>query len=147
MVGNQPILGGVCMTEELRRVGASFKQKRQEMNLSLKEVENSTSIRSTYLEAIEEGKIGEFVSSIYALGFIKQYASFLGYDAERLVRENPMAFRLPSQKHEFSFGIGTLESRGNASGGIKWLPNLLWASVGTGVILLAWFFAKAMGIL
>lgn len=135
------------MTEELRRVGAGFKQRRQEMNLSLKEVENSTSIRASYLEAIEEGKIGEFVSSIYALGFIKQYASFLGYDAERMLRENPNAFRMPSQKHEFAFGIGTLETRGNGGGGIKWLPNLLWASVGTGVLLLAWFFAKAIGIL
>lgn len=135
------------MTEELQRLGTMFRQKRQELNLSLKEIENSTSIRANYLDAIEEGRIGDFVSGVYALGFIKQYASFLGYDAELLIREYPLAFRMPAQKHEFDFGIGTLEARGTANGGIKWLPNLIWACVGIGVILLAWFFAKAMGIL
>lgn len=135
------------MSEELRRMGTLLRQKRQEMNLSLKEVENSTSIRAGYIDAIEEGKISECVSSTYAIGFMKQYATFLGYDAERLVREHPSAFRIAPQKQEFSFGIGTLEARGNASGGMKWLPSLLWTAVGTGVLLLAWFFAKAMGIL
>lgn len=135
------------MTEELQRLGTMFRQKRQELKLSLKEIENSTSIRTSYLGAIEEGRISDFVSGVYALGFIKQYAAFLGYDTELLMREYPAAFRMPAQRHEFDFGIGTLEARGNASGGIKWLPNLIWASVGTGVILLAWFFAKAMGIL
>ncbi len=42
------------MSEELKRVGDVFRQKRKQLNLSLKEVENSTSIRSSYLEAIEE---------------------------------------------------------------------------------------------
>lgn len=135
------------MNEDLKRIGESFKQKRMEMNLSLKEVENSTSIRANYLEAIEEGRIAEFVSSIYALGFMKQYASFLGFDAERLVRENPLAFRLPGEKHEFAYGIGTLEMRGSMGGGVRWLPNLLWALGGTAVLVLAWFFAKAIGIL
>ncbi len=135
------------MSEELQRIGVMFRQKRQDMNLSLKEVENATSIRTSYLEAIEQGSIGAHVSSIYALGFIKQYASFLGYDAERMIREHPAAFRMPSQKHEFTYGIGTLEMRGSMSGGVKWLPNLLWALAGTLALVLAYFFARAVGIL
>lgn len=135
------------MSEEIKRIGAMFKAKRKELNLTLKEVENATSIRCGYLEAIEEGKINQFISSIYALGFIKQYAAFLGYDAERIIRENPTAFKMPSEKHEFSYGIGTLEARGTVGGGVKWLPNLLWASVAAVVIIIAWFFAKSLGIL
>lgn len=135
------------MSEELRRLGEIFKEKREGQNLSLKEVENATSIRSNYLEAIEEGTIAGQVSGVYAQGFIRQYGSFLGIDIERLIRENPLAFRMPGEKHDFAYGIGTLEARGSASGGVKWLPNLLWASVAALVLVVAWFLAKFLGVI
>ncbi len=135
------------MNEEIKRVGAIFKAKRKELNLSLKEVENSTSIRSGYLEAIEEGRISEFIAGIYALGFIRQYAIFLGLDVEKITREYPQAFKMPSEKHEFAYGIGTLEMRGSMGGGVKWFPNLLWAGVSAVVIVIAWFVAKYLGII
>ncbi len=135
------------MTEELRVVGDLFRSKRKELNLSLKEVENSTSIRSSYLEAIEEGQIHEYISGVYALGFMKQYAQFLGVDLEGMIRENPAIFRMPAEKHEFSYGIGTLEVRGSMGGGVKWLPNLIWAGVVSLVLVAAWYLAKFLGIL
>lgn len=135
------------MNEELKRVGDVFKAKRKELNLSLKEVENSTSIRSVYLEAIEEGQIQEYISGVYALGFIKQYAQFLGLDIEKMIRDNPTTFRMPSEKHEFSYGIGTLEVRGSMGGGVKWLPNLIWAGAAALILVAAWYLAKFLGIL
>jgi cytoskeletal protein RodZ len=134
------------MSEELKRIGDIFKTKRKELNLSLKEVENSTSIRSGYLEAIEEGQIHEYISGVYALGFIKQYGQFLGIDIDEMIRENPTAFRMPAEKHEFSYGIGTLEVRGSMGGGVKWLPNLLWAGAAALVLVIAWYLAKFLGI-
>lgn len=124
-----------------------FKSKRKELNLSLKEVENSTSIRSSYLEAIEEGKIQQFISGVYALGFMKQYANFLGIDMDTMIRENPHIFRMPAEKHEFSYGIGTLEVRGSMGGGVKWLPNLLWAGAAALVLVVAWYLAKFLGVI
>lgn len=135
------------MSEEIKRVGAMLKAKRKELNLSLKEVENSTSIRSGYLEAIEEGRISQFISSIYVLGFFKQYATFLGLDGDQIIKDNPLAFKLPSEKHEFSYGIGTLEVRGSMGGGVKWFPNLLWAGVSAVIIVVAWYLAKYLGII
>lgn len=135
------------MSEELKAVGALFKNRRSELSLSLKEVENGTSIRSSYIEAIEEGCIGEHISGVYALGFIKQYAQFLGIDIDEMIRANPAAFRMPAEKHEFSYGIGTLEMRGTLGGGVKWLPNLLWAGAAALVLVIAWFLAKFLGIL
>jgi cytoskeletal protein RodZ len=135
------------MTEELRVVGDLFRSKRKELNLSLKEVENSTSIRSSYLEAIEEGQIHEYISGVYALGFMKQYAQFLGVDLEGMIRENPAIFRMPAEKHEFNYGIGTLEVRGSMGGGVKWLPNLIWAGVVSLILVAAWYLAKFLGIL
>ena len=135
------------MTEELKRVGDVFRAKRKELNLSLKEVENSTSIRSSYLEAIEEGEIHTCISSVYALGFMKQYAQFLGVDLEEMIRDNPLTFRMPAEKHEFNYGIGTLEVRGSMGGGVKWLPNLLWAGAVALILVAAWYVAKSLGIL
>lgn len=135
------------MSEELKRVGALFKSKRKELSLTLKEIENSTSIRSSYLEAIEEGCIDQYISGVYALGFIKQYAQFLEIDIEGMIRDNPQVFRMPSEKHDFSYGIGTLEMRGSMGGGIKWLPNLLWASAAALVLVVAWYLAKFLHVI
>ncbi len=135
------------MSEELKRLGASLQAKRKELNLSLKEVENGTSIRSSYLEAIEDGSITSQIAGIYAQGFLKQYASFLGFEVEQLTRDHPVAFRMPGEKHEFSYGIGTLEVRGSQGGGVKWFPNLLWAGLSAVVLVLAWYLAKFLGVL
>ena len=135
------------MNEESRRLGELLKGKRVEKNFSLKEVENTTSIRSSYLEAIEEGGIHQMISGVYAMGFIKQYAIFLGLDVDRLMKEYPRAFYFQGEKHEFSYGIGTLEVRGSMGGGIKWFPNLVWAVGSAVVLLIAWYLAKYFGIL
>jgi len=135
------------MAEELKRLGDMLKSKRKEMNLSLKEVENATSIRSSYLEAIEDGSITDQIAGIYAQGFLKQYASFLGMEVEQLVKDNALAFVMPGEKHEFTYGIGTLEVRGSQGGGVKWFPNLLWAGLSAVVLVVAWYVAKALGVL
>lgn len=136
------------MTEELITMGKMFCSKREEMHLSLKEVENATSIRQMYLQAIEEGRISQFISPVYAMGFIKQYAAFLGFDGEKLVRENPGAFKISGgDKQEFSYGIGTLEVRGNPSGSGRLFPNLIWGGIAFVVLIAAWYFAKSLGVL
>ncbi len=135
------------MAEEMKRLGDTLKTKRHELRLSLKEVENGTSIRSSYLQAIEEGTIHEHIAGVYAQGFTKQYASFLGLEVDHLMRDNPAAFKMPGEKHEFAYGIGTLEMRGSQGGGVKWLPNLLWAGLSAVVLVLAWFLAKFLGVL
>ncbi|HSX26637.1 MAG TPA: helix-turn-helix domain-containing protein [Chlamydiales bacterium] len=134
------------MSEGLKKLGEKFRVKREEMNLSLKEVENATSIRMLYLQAIEEGRVGHFLSTVYALGFIRQYANFLGFEQEKLMKEFPEALRFTPEKQEFAYGIGTMEMRGAPHGGVRWLPNLLWGSVFILVLIVAWYFAKFLGI-
>lgn len=132
------------MTAEVERkaFGEIFAKRRKEMNLSLKEVENATSIRLNYLQAIEEGHLGKLISPVHAQGFIKQYATFLGVDGERIIKEGGRSLQLPHLKQEFSYGIGTMEARGSQSGGVKWLPNALWALVALVIITSAWLLAK-----
>lgn len=134
------------MSEALKQMGDKFRSKREEMSLSLKEVENATSIRMIYLQAIEEGKVDHFISNVYALGFIRQYANFLGFEAEKLARDFPEALRLPPEKQDFAYGIGTLEMRGSPHGGVRWIPNLIWGSGFVIVAIGAWYFAKFVGV-
>ena len=135
------------MNEEMQKLGGLFKSKRKELNLSLKEVENATSIRISHLESIEEGKDDEFLSPVYMLGFMRQYAAFLGMDGEKLIEENPEAMKLSQEKQDFAYGIGTLEMRGSMGGGVKWLPNLIWAVVTVVILAGAYYFAKYLGVI
>lgn len=135
------------MADATKAIGEHFRSKREEMNLSLKEVENATSIRMMYLQAIEEGKIGHFLSGAYSVGFIRQYAGFLGFDVDKLSKEFPDAFRAPVEKQDFAYGIGTLEARGSPHGGVRWVPNLLWGGAFVLISVLAFYFAKFLGVL
>ncbi len=134
------------MSDGLKKMGDKFRVKREEMSLTLKEIENATSIRILYLQAIEEGKVEHFLSTAYALGFIRQYGNFLGFDMEKVSKEHPDAFRMAPEKQDFAYGIGTLEMRGNPHGGVRRMPNLLWGIAIFIVIVCAYFLAKAVGI-
>lgn len=126
--------------DEMKSIGEIFKQRRKEMNISLKEAENATSIRINYLKSIEEGEMDKLISPVYAQGFVKQYASFLNLDGENIIREYPLAFSRP-EAQEFSYGIGTLEVRGNPGAGVKWFPNALWIVLSVMVVLFSWYIA------
>ncbi|EKE21823.1 MAG: hypothetical protein ACD_7C00119G0002 [uncultured bacterium] len=134
------------MNEQIKQVGDLFKTKRQEMNLSLKEVENATSIRMFYLKAIEDGNVDKFLSQVYILGFVKQYASFLGIDGEQIIKDYPSAFNQVVEKPEFDYGIGTLEVRNSHGSSSRTFPNAVWVVIGIGALIGAWFFARAVGL-
>ncbi len=127
-------------------VGEIFKQRRQEMNLSLKEIENATSIRVAHLQAIEEGEMSKLISPVYAQGFIRQYANYLGIDADKVVNEYSHHLSRPDPQ-DFAYGIGTLEMRGGPGGGVKWLPNLVWILVSVLVVVGAWYLARYLEVI
>ncbi len=135
------------MDAELRKMGECFRLRREEKGLSLKEVENNTSILSNYLKAIEEGSLKRFPSPVHIQGFIRQYANFLEMDLEGISKQFPSIFQISGEKHDFAYGIGTLEKRGNLHGGVKWLPNLLWAGLSASILFCAWYLARRFGIL
>lgn len=126
--------------------GEYFKQRREERGLSLKEVENATSIRSTYLEAIEQGRFHQVISPVYAKGFVRQYANFLGIDGERFIQEYGHLFGKKPDKVDDVLGIGTLEQR-NPQNHSRMLPNL-GLMMGTLLILgAAWLLAMYLELI
>lgn len=127
------------------QLGETFKNRRAECNLSLKEVENATSIRMGYLKAIEDGQMENLISPVYAQGFVKQYAAFLGLDGDALIRQHAHVFHKP-ENQRFDYGIGTLEKRPTPGGGVKSLPSVLWIALFGGVLLLAWLVARYLEV-
>ncbi|HEX7245193.1 MAG TPA: helix-turn-helix domain-containing protein [Solirubrobacterales bacterium] len=70
-----------------RRIGAILRQARTRRDIELAEVEAATRIRLKYLRAIEAEDWDALPEGVYARGFIRTYASFLGLDGERLAVE------------------------------------------------------------
>ena len=63
-----------------------------------------------------------------------------------LITENPEIFRRPITQ-EFSFGIGTLESRNHAVSPVKGVPSILWILAFSLVLATAYFLAKSLGVI
>lgn len=131
---------------EMKTLGETFRTRRKEMNISLKEAENATSVRASYLNAIEEGDVSKLISPVYAQGFVKQYAIFLGMDSDKIVKDYPQIFSRP-EAQEFAYGIGTLEVRGNPGAGVKWFPNALWVLATVGLLVAAWYLARFLDLI
>ncbi|MCB1114777.1 MAG: helix-turn-helix domain-containing protein [Chlamydiia bacterium] len=133
------------MTSQLNEISETLKSRRKELNISLKEVETATSIRMNYLQAIEDGEMTKLISPVYAQGFVKQYAAFLGFDGEQLIREHIEMFQKPAAS-EFDYGIGTLEKRGGHIGSVKGVPNIVWIGAFLLLFALAYFTAKMLDL-
>jgi len=67
----------------MQTVGHLLKQKRKEKKLSLDQIEKTIKIKKKFLEFLEKDKFDQFSSQIYARGFLKNYAQFLGLDEEK----------------------------------------------------------------
>jgi len=69
------------------KIGRILEQKRKERGLSLEEVEQATKIRKRYLDGLEREDYAVLPAGVYAQGFLKTYANFLGLDGEALSRQ------------------------------------------------------------
>ncbi len=140
------------MSIPLKPMGEFFKSRRSEMGLSLKEVENSTSIRMSHIKAIEEDTIQNMIALVYARGFVKQYAHFLGIEENDIIETNLSILdgvkkSVSSRTEHFPYHIGDLEVRGNKGKNVKWLPNMMWIAVAFGMIFFAWYLARFFEVL
>jgi cytoskeleton protein RodZ len=66
--------------------GEILKAKREDLCLNIKEIADRLKIRADYLSAIEEDRYDELPAPVYTMGYIRNYAAYLGVDAESVVR-------------------------------------------------------------
>jgi hypothetical protein len=68
-------------------IGKVFREARNRRKIDLSEVEAATRIRVRYLRAIENEEWDLLPGHVYARGFIRTYAAYLGLDGERLAED------------------------------------------------------------
>ena len=129
-----------------KSIGEIFRHRREDLGVSLKDIEAETSIRTPYLQAIEEGNIDQLISSPYARGFIKQYANYLGLDGDRIVREHHLVNNGKSQNNE-PIELIALNARKSPRAKSSTSYNLFWGTISLGLIGVAYLFARYLGIL
>lgn len=67
----------------MQKISDILKEEREDQGFLISEVARSTKIKKDFLEAIEEGRFHDLPSESYALGFIKNYAKFLGISSKK----------------------------------------------------------------
>jgi cytoskeletal protein RodZ len=66
------------------KIGPVLEKARLDKGLTLDEVEQATKIRKRYLAGLEREDYGVLPDAVYAHGFLKTYANYLGLDGESL---------------------------------------------------------------
>lgn len=128
-----------------KKFGQTLREHREKLSKSLIDIENETSIKLSYLEAIEGGRLDKIVAPVYARGFTKQYANFLGLDGERLLREEQIFFKGPDNKPYFSYGISTVETRGSQMPSSQLWTYVMRAVLGMTLFSIFWYLSRHFG--
>lgn len=68
-------------------LGDTLRKEREKQRLTIQDVELGTSIRASYIEAIEKGDYSKMPGRVYTKGFIKNYANFLNLNGDEFVKQ------------------------------------------------------------
>ncbi|NHO31658.1 helix-turn-helix domain-containing protein [Acetobacter fallax] len=84
-------------------IATALRIRRETLGWSLPDVASWLRIRLPYLEALEQGHPGELPGNAYAVGFLRTYASALGFPAEQVVSRFKRETRGVERKPELEF--------------------------------------------
>ena len=76
--------------------GESLRRERELRGVSLREIAEATKISIRLLQALEEDRLDVLPGGVFRRAFVRQYAEFVGLDADRLVAEFAHAHEAPS---------------------------------------------------
>src|SRR5262249_29615411 len=103
------------------------------------DVERDTRIRTRYLEALEEERFDRIPGLVYAKGFLRTYADYLGLDADWFVDE--LSSRLPPDEEEAPLAPAPVPTARRRLSGMPFVGLLVVASVGA----LIWVLGSTSG--
>lgn len=89
MTVNSPIPGTPSDTDagpRAQRIGVLLRRTREGRRIAVADVAATLRIRALYLEAIETGAYEKLPGPVYAVGFVRAYAEYLGLDGEEAAR-------------------------------------------------------------
>ena len=71
----------------MKDIGESFKEKREEIGITLEEVSKDLNIKEVLLENLEEGNAKVFKDVLEIKETIERYSKYLGLDTEKIMDE------------------------------------------------------------
>jgi cytoskeleton protein RodZ len=103
----------------LPSIGEALRSAREAQGKSVEDAAAATRIRPSYLEALEQEHFEQLGGNVYAKGFLRSYANFLGVDPAPLLE----AYRAQERPDAPLFEHAPTAIRGQASGrrGPTWL--------------------------
>jgi cytoskeleton protein RodZ len=124
-------------------IGSTLRVVREKKNISLAQVEEITKINRRYLEALENEDYQELPDQVYSIGFLKNYARFLGFQNEEVAEltealKNALNTPVPVNK-----GANGRKRNGRPGRSMFQLPN---ARLLRGLIAIAVVLALIVGI-
>jgi transcriptional regulator with XRE-family HTH domain len=79
-------------------IGSSLREARRRRNVDLADVEKATRIRVQQLEALEQERFELLPPDPYRRSFLREYADFLGLDADLYTSEYDLRFHTPEPR-------------------------------------------------
>ncbi|MCY0876391.1 MAG: DUF4115 domain-containing protein [Firmicutes bacterium] len=77
-------LNGETYQARLRELGDLLRRAREQQNLTVAQAVEATKVRARYLLAIESGDLSVLPGKVYARGFVRSYADYLGLGGQEL---------------------------------------------------------------
>ncbi len=87
-------------------IGETLRSAREAKGINLQQAEEDTKIRKKYLQALEEEDYERLPGRVYAKGFLRNYAKYLGLNQEEILME----FKLLSIPAKENYQEGNLEA-------------------------------------
>ncbi len=112
-----PVLGS-------SRIGAELRAARLRLGWALPNIAAQLRIRLPFLEAIEDGRVADLPGNVYAVGFLRSYATLLGLDAAEMARRFRAEAHVVNRKTELAFP-SPVPDRGVPAGAVVMLGVLL----------------------
>lgn len=91
-------------------VGEILRRARVQHEMSLEQVEGFLRIRASQLDAIERMDFTALPAWVYVVGFVKNYAEFLGLDGEKTVALLKKQVAQPKKTAELAFPVAATDS-------------------------------------
>ncbi len=92
-------------------VGEILRRTRTHYGLNLQQVEQILRIRASNLEALETGDVSQLPGRVYAIGFVRAYAEYLGLDGDKMVHLFKQQSVGDKKKIDLSFPVPADETK------------------------------------